>query len=115
MKGSPRRISDREKCVFECGIKLATAYHQFIGTPVSARSRPSLEKAIAQALENQPYVEGALVKIRVNKVERRGYKALTGEMMDVAVVVRYGKARCRGRMKYIKDYPLMFIEKIEEF
>lgn len=115
MSKASRRISDREKCVFECGIKLATAYHQFVGTPVSARSRRSLEKAIAQALENQPYVENAQVKIRMRNTGKSRYVPLNGDMMDVAVVVRYGTARCAGRMKYIKGYPLMFIEKIEEF
>lgn len=59
-------------------------------------------------------MEAARVKIRIGKVGKRGYASLDERMMDVVVVVRYGTARCAGRMKYIKGYPLMFIEKIEK-
>jgi hypothetical protein len=107
-------ISDRERCIFEAGIKLATAFHQFHGTPVSAKSRESLERAMEQALKNQPFVEEALVKIDESQLGGVEYASLDGKMLDVAVVVKYGAALCRGRLKYIKkeDYPLMYIEEI---
>ena len=28
--------TERERAVFEAGIKMATVYHQFVGTPVNA-------------------------------------------------------------------------------
>lgn len=107
-------VSDRERCIFEAGIKLATAFHQFHGTPVSTKSRESLERAIEEALKNQPFVEEALVKIDEPHLGGVEYASLNGRMLDVKVVVKYGAARCKGRLKYIKkeDYPLMYIEEI---
>jgi hypothetical protein len=102
-------ISDREQAVFECGIKLGSIFHQFVGTPVSARSKKSLEKAIEEAVKNQPFVESVRVKINLRK---RGYVSLEGKMLDASVVVRFKSARCKCRLKYIKDYPLMYIEEV---
>ena len=45
----------RERCIFETGIKLATIYHQYVGTPFNAESVESLEKAIAGSIMVQPY------------------------------------------------------------
>ncbi|MEE8322215.1 MAG: dihydroneopterin aldolase family protein [Candidatus Bathyarchaeia archaeon] len=105
--------SEKERCIFETGIKLATAFHQFAGTPVSPKSKDSLETAIKKAIENQPYVEEAKVEIAVEKLNEYGYATLSGEMLDLSVTVQYGGFRCVGRMKYIKDYPLMYVESIE--
>jgi len=43
------------------------------------------------------------------------YVSLTGEMLDVVLVVKYKSARVRESMKFIKDinYPLMFIDRID--
>ncbi len=102
-------ISDREQAAFECGIKLGGIFHQFIGTPVSARSKKSLEKAIEEAVKNQPFVESVEVKINLRK---HGYISLEGRMLDASVVVRFKSAKCRCRLKYIKekDYPLMYLD-----
>ncbi len=102
-------VSDRERAAFECGIKLGSAFHQFVGTPVSARSKKSLEKAIEEAVKNQPFVESVKVKI---KYSGRGYVSLEGRMLDVSAVVRFKSARCKCRLKYIKGYPMMYIEEV---
>lgn len=107
-------ITSRERCIFETGIKLAAAFHQFAGTPVSPASKGSLEKAIEKAMKNQSYVEKAKARITLGKLNRYGYVTLAGEMMDLSVTVRYKEFRCVGRMKYIKDYPLMYVESIEK-
>ncbi len=113
-------VSDRERCIFECGIKLGGIFHQFVGTPVSLKSKGSLEKAIEEAVKNQPFVED--VKIRLDEdffsriKNEFDYIPLNGNMLDVTVVVSFGSAKCRCKMRYIKerDYPLMYIEKISE-
>lgn len=107
-------VTDRERCIFETGIKLATAFHQFAGTPVSPASKGSLEKAVAEALRNQPYVEDAEARITIGRLNQYGYATLSGEMLNLSVTVEYGGFRCVGRMKYIKDYPLMYVESIEK-
>ena len=30
--------SERERAIFEAGVKMATIYHQFVGTPVNANT-----------------------------------------------------------------------------
>jgi hypothetical protein len=42
------------------------------------------------------------------------YVSLTGDMLDVTLVVKYKGARVKASMKLIKEmnYPLMFIEEI---
>ncbi len=108
------QLSDKERCIFETGIKLGATFHQFVGTPVSPDSKDSLGKAIEEAIKNQPYVKDAKVKITLSKLNEFGYATLSEEMLDILVTVEYGKVRCVSRMKYIKDYPLMYVEAIEE-
>ncbi len=113
-----QEISDRERCLFECGIKLGAIFHQFVGTPVSLKSKESLEKAIEEAVRNQPFVEDVKIKLDdcfLSDIKNEfDYVPLNGNMLDVTVVVSFGSARSRGRMKYIKekDYPLMYVEKL---
>jgi len=60
-----------------------------------------------------------VVKIDRSKLRsKRGqydYVSLTGDMLDVSMVVRYKSARVKASMKFVKEmnYPLMFIEAIE--
>ncbi len=113
-------ISDRDKALFEAGIKLGALYHQFIGTPVSTETVEELEGAIERSVSLQPWVSSVEVKIDKEKV--RGcenenqfkYCELRGEMLDVKVVVRYGVVEVHARVKYEEemDYPLMRVEKV---
>lgn len=112
-------ISDREQAIFEGGIKLGALFHQFIGTPVSRGSKGSLETAMEEAVKNQPFVDGVKVIIKdrfFDDIENDfDYLSLTGEMLDVRVVVAVGEVRCTCRLEYEEDlkYPLMYVESIE--
>ncbi|OGS42702.1 MAG: hypothetical protein A3K67_00830 [Euryarchaeota archaeon RBG_16_62_10] len=100
-------------------MKLGTIYHQFVGVPLSAESVETLEKAIEAGTIVQPFVED--VKVRIDRSmlrSKRGqfdYVSLTGEMLDVSLVVRYGTAKVRAAMRFDKEmnYPLMYFEEIE--
>lgn len=37
-----KNLSDRERAVFEGGISLGALFHQFVGTPVSEKTKKSL-------------------------------------------------------------------------
>ncbi len=127
MRGSRREAkadsyfscTDSERAAFEAGIKLGTIYHQFVGVPLSADNVETLEKAIEAGSKVQPFVEDVKVRIDRSKLKTKrsqyDYVSLTGDMLDVTLKVRYGKAMVRASMKLIKeiDYPLMFIEEIE--
>lgn len=109
-------ISERERAIFELGIALGFAYHQFIGLPFNKENAKIIERAIEQALVTQPFRVSAKVKLKSKK--KKGvysYDEISKNNMEVEVEVVYGKIRAKGRLKYIKEikYPLMFIEKIE--
>ncbi|BAP60366.1 dihydroneopterin aldolase family protein [Methanococcus maripaludis] len=108
-----KNLSDRERAVFEGGISLGALFHQFVGTPVSKKTKKSLEIAMSESLKNQPFIEDVSVSI-VGIIEDGKYVSLTGEMLDVSLTVKTEKNRALLRLKYIKelDYPLMYVEKI---
>ncbi len=109
----------RERAVFESGIKLATVYHQFVGTPVNLNSVKSLEETISRSIEVQPYVESAKVSIDRDVFTKDGdtysYVSLTGDMIDAIVVIRIDDTRVTAEMRFDEElqYPLMFISNIE--
>ncbi len=112
--------SERERAAFEAGIKMATIYHQFVGSPVNRKSAPGLEKAIAEAIEVQPYAYSAKVKIDRSVFpegkDRYSYISLTGDMIDAVVTIRLGGYELVAEMRYDEDlkYPLMYISSLEE-
>ena len=119
-KASGRFVcTERERCVFETGIKLATIYHQYVGTPFNATSVASLEEAISRSIEVQPYVESAVVKIDRSvipeDVDEYSYLSLTGDMIDAVVKVRIGDTAVTAEMRFDRElnYPLMYVSKIE--
>ena len=108
--------SDRERALFELGIKLGALYHQYIGSPINMETLESLERAIERSVSVQPYVLSAKVLIDRNRVQDKlnkfGYCELEGMMLDVRIEVQYGSAKVAGIIRYDKelDYPLMFVE-----
>ncbi len=104
-------ITDREKTVFEAGIKLGALYHQWVGTPISRASAGSVEQAIEQAVILQPFVEEITVRLdRGLMTENRfGYSELSGMMFDAEIITRVGFTYCRARLAPEGGYPLMKI------
>ena len=113
-------ISERERAIFEGAITMGALFHQFVGTPVSIRSADSLERSIKDAMELQPCIDKLDVTIdrdTLQAVENEyDYISLTGEMLDVRVGAFYGNKKVVVRLKYVEElnYPLMYVEKIED-
>jgi len=68
-----------------------------------------------QAAIAQPFIERARVRIKCPKRKRIHpyvYPELSGEMLEIALVAKYGGARVRVGMRYVREieYPLMFIQ-----
>lgn len=103
--------NDREKAVFEAGIKLGALYHQWVGTPISRESAASVETAIEKAVILQPFVEEITVKLDRNRMteNRFGYSELTGLMFDVEIITRVGFSYCHARLVPDKGYPFMSV------
>ncbi|MEF8779825.1 MAG: dihydroneopterin aldolase family protein [Haloferacaceae archaeon] len=101
-----------QRACFEAGIKFGSLYHQFAGTPVSPDSTRSLETAMAEAIENQPFCESVTVRIHDDRVREaidheNGYTELTGSLMDVEMRVVYEEVTVDTRMELSDGYPLM--------
>ncbi len=112
--------SVKERAVFESGIKLATIYHQFVGSPVNAESVESLERTIEKTILVQPYVSDIKVSIDRSRfvplVDQYSYLSLTGDMIDAIVTIDIDGTKVTAEMRYDEDlkYPLMYVSKISE-
>lgn len=112
--------TDRERALFEAGIKMGTIYHQFVGTPVSKSNARAVERAIEESARIQPFVEEARVRIDRDALhEKKGaydYYTLTGVMLEVYIRVRYGTAVVEAEMRRIEElsYPLMYVTRVSE-
>ena len=112
--------TEREEACFEAGIKFGTLYHQFAGTPVSPDSARSLERAMAEAVENQPFCESVTVDIIDDALEAAlvdaaaDYTELTGRFMEVEMRVEYEGRVVRTRMEMEDGYPLMTVVDVED-
>lgn len=109
----------QEAC-FEAGIKFGTLYHQFAGTPVSPSSSRGLERAMAEAIENQPHCASATVEVLDGELraalaeQSADYAELTGRFVEAEVVVEYEGCRVVASMSMEGDYPRMRVEGVEE-
>ncbi len=114
-----QNITTRERAIFEGAITMGALFHQFVGTPVSIDSAPSLEKAIEQSLTLQPCISSVKVRIdreMLKKAENEyEYLSLTGDMLDVKVTSGYQETKVVVRMHYIEElqYPLMYVEEVD--
>ena len=102
-------ITERDRAIFEAGIKLGALYHQWVGTPISKTSAGSIESAIEKAVILQPFVEQITVRIDRTLMTQNifGYSELSGLMFDVEIVTRVGFTYCRARLAPENGYPLM--------
>ncbi len=112
--------SIRERALFEAGIKMGTIYHQFVGVPVDQDSVEVLEKSIEKGVLTQPYVDKITVHIDRSvfnpKKDEYSYCSLSGEMLDVSLVIKIENIEVTAEMRYdpLLKYPLMYISKVQE-
>jgi len=110
--------TDVQQACFEAGIKFGSLYHQFAGTPVSPSSTRSLETAMAEAIENQPFCESVTVEIHDDRVadaigHENGYTELTGSVMDVEMRIDHEGVVVDTRMRMRNGYPLMELGSVD--
>lgn len=113
-------ITTRERAIFEGAISMGALFHQFVGTPINKDTKESLEKAMENSLKLQPAIDDVEVKIRFDKLEEYmtefDYTSLTGDMLDVKIYTKVENVTAVIRIEFIEElnYPLMYVEKIEE-
>lgn len=113
-------ITTRERAIFEGAISMGALFHQFVGTPVNKNTKKSLETCMEESLNLQPAIEDVEVKIRFDKLEESmtefDYTSLTGDMLDVKIHTKVDNVSATIRIEFIEElnYPLMYVEKIED-
>ncbi|MBX7076645.1 MAG: dihydroneopterin aldolase family protein [Methanobacteriaceae archaeon] len=113
-------ITSRERAIFEGAITMGALFHQFIGTPISKSTTPSLEQAIKQSLELQPAIEKVDIKIDLTKLDESmtdfEYTTLNGDMLNVKIHSKIDDVTAIIRIEFIEElnYPLMYVEDIIE-
>ncbi|MCG2867687.1 MAG: dihydroneopterin aldolase family protein [Vulcanisaeta sp.] len=116
------KVSDRERAAFEAGVALGMVLHQFRGVPIRyVEEVDYLRRVIEYAITSQPYKVKAQVNISIDSRDLGSkdpyqYVTLKPENLDVTVVVEYGSAYVKARLRYIDDlkYTLAYIEDIGE-
>ena len=92
----------RERAAFEAGIKLASLYHQYIGSPVNPESVDHFEKAMEKGMMAQPYVKKAKVAIDRHLLNASltpfGYCSLNERMLKAQVTVNYEDVEVRASL-----------------
>lgn len=113
-------ITTRERAIFEGAISMGALFHQFVGTPVNKETKKSLETSMEESLKLQPAIEDVEVEIRFDKLEESmtefDYTSLTGDMLDVKIHTKVENVKAIIRIEFIEElnYPLMYVEKIED-
>ena len=113
-------ITTRERAIFEGAISMGALFHQFVGTPVNQATKKSLETSMEESLKLQPAIEDVEVEIRFDKLEESmtefDYTSLTGDMLDVRIYTKVDDVKATIRIEFIEElnYPLMYVEKIED-
>lgn len=113
-------ITTRERAIFEGAISMGALFHQFVWTPVNKNTKKSLETCMEESLNLQPAIEDVEVKIRFDKLEESmtefDYTSLTGDMLDVKIHTKVDNVSATIRIEFIEElnYPLMYVEKIED-
>ncbi|MHA1754446.1 MAG: dihydroneopterin aldolase family protein [Candidatus Odinarchaeia archaeon] len=114
------KITARDRAIFEAGIKIGAAYHQFIGTPLPKdfEGIRVIEKAIEESLKAQPWVKEAKVTIIANKNKcgEYSYGEVNRRNLYINVLVEYHDIEVEVELKYNKElaYPLAIIKNIKD-
>ncbi|MHA1131715.1 MAG: dihydroneopterin aldolase family protein [Candidatus Helarchaeota archaeon] len=113
-------VTDRDRAIFEGAITLGSIFHQFSGVPLHRFVIPLVKETIEKTMSIQPYIEKIDVEINDESLRDANnpydYSLLSGDLLELKVISKYGRSRAYLGMKFVKEleYPLMFIQKIEE-
>ncbi|MEM2109504.1 MAG: dihydroneopterin aldolase family protein [Candidatus Odinarchaeota archaeon] len=116
----PQDLTDRDRAVFEAGVKIGAVYHQFIGAPIprEKKSLKILEAAIEESVKTQPWVKN--VKVSLKPRIRRGaysYDEISKNNITVWLNIKYNTVEVEAVLKYNEElkYPLAYIKNIKKF
>jgi len=100
--------TQRERAIFEAGIKLGSIFHQYIGNTFDIKHKEVIEKAIEQSLLSQPYCTHAKAILKIHNA--MAHNIITEDLLDIEITVQVGKEKINGYIKYTNNYPLIFFK-----
>lgn len=115
-------LSERERACFETGIKLGALYHILSGIPIRNNEKiiNSIERGIESAISCQPYVKSVKIhldreKVLGKKQSEFDYDEITGRIIQAEINIEYESIHVVAKVEWVDEleYPLMFIEKIQ--
>lgn len=114
-------LTSREALLFEAGVKLGGAFHQYVGMPVAPETAEGLARTIERAVRLQPFVTDVRVTIEPTRGGPTGegvfaYRYLTAEMLRVEVTLQDGSTTVVASLDHRADlrYPLMSVLTVHE-
>ncbi|MCL5962871.1 MAG: dihydroneopterin aldolase family protein [Candidatus Thermoplasmatota archaeon] len=104
--------SDRDRAIFEAGIKLGSIFHQYIGNTMKYEDKDKMEKAIKASLLAQPYCEYADVNLILPEKKERDYVSITENMFKISVRINVNGYVINGFLEYMDKYryPLIYFK-----
>ncbi|KKM99943.1 hypothetical protein LCGC14_1142790 [marine sediment metagenome] len=116
-------LTNKERACFEAGIKLGALYHILCGIPIASNNEKIklVEKGIETAISCQPFVQSVRIELDRDKILGKksspfDYDEITGKIIRAEVIIKYENVNIVAKIDWIEEmqYPLMFIEKINE-
>ena len=116
-----KEISDKERAIFEVGIKLGALYHIAMGMPISKNPETieSIETALENSIKSQPYVTDVEVlinqeKVRGTKSHEFDYSEIHSAILEAEIKLEYKGIQIIGVLEWNDEleYPLMYIKEI---
>lgn len=120
-------VSNKEQAIFETGIKLATVFHQFSGTPISSdkKIQTKIAEGIIASIKCQPFVKNVSIAFQAlnpedekkySKSHEYDYTVISGRNLIAEVELQYKEWSITGRLEWIDqlNYPLMYIKSIKK-
>lgn len=113
--------TNRDRAIFELGIKLGALFHQFTGSPISNNPQQIalLERGIETSIESQPYVSKVEVKINPEGINSNpssefDYAEVNRKNLSATIQLQYENWNVTGKLEWISElnYPLMYIHEI---
>ena len=119
-----RATTNRDRALFELGIKLGTLFHQFSGTPIinEPAAIQKLEQGIMAAIGSQPFVSKVEVSLvphphteQRNKTNPCDNLEVSGKNIKSEIQLIYINFLVTGKVEWFEDlnYPLMYVSQIE--
>jgi len=115
-----KEVNERDRAIFEAGLKLGAIYHQLLGIPIprDESSVKALQRSLENSFKTQPYVKEVEIKIKRNNGSLQApydYAEISRNSLKIKVKIKYENIEVEAKLEYINrlKYPLAYISYIK--